>query len=329
MNTSQNPNRRTVLASFAALAAGVAPARADDYPNRRISLVIPFPAGGPHDVIARPLAQALTGELGESVIVENRTGGAGGMLGVRDVARATPDGYTLLFGSVSTQVIAPALYKDPGFDPLTSFAPVALVSSEPTVLVGAPHLALGTLAELVAYTKANPGKLNCAAATGTLAQVSLDLFKLATGASLVFVPYKGGAPALTDTLGDQVDLLITTVSIVTPFIRAGKLKPLGVMSEARVPQLPDIPTMREGGFDVASYFWTCVLAPRGTPEAIVTKLNGAINTALASEPVKNAILKLSSQPKGGTPAELAALTAAEVPKWARVVKESGTKISYQ
>jgi len=322
----RHPHRRSVLASLAALAAGAGSARAEDYPSRRISLVIPFPAGGPHDVIARPLAQALTASLGESVIVENRTGGAGGMLGVRDVARATPDGYTLLFGSVSTQAVAPALYQDPGFDPLTSFAPVATVSSEPTALLGAPHLKLGTVAELVAYAKANPGKLNCAAATGTLAQVSLDLFKLATGANVVFVPYKGGAPALTDTLGGQVDLLITTVSIVTPFIRSGQLKPLGVMSEARVPQLPEIPTMREDGFDVVSYFWTGVFAPRGTPDAIVGKLNGAINAALASDAVREAILKLSSQPKGGTPAQLAALVAAEVPKWARVVKESGTKV---
>jgi tripartite-type tricarboxylate transporter receptor subunit TctC len=325
MNTFRHPDRRSVLASLAALAAA-GPARADDYPSRRISLVIPFPAGGPHDVIARPLAQALTQILGESVIVENRTGGAGGMLGVREVERATPDGYTLLFGSVSTQAVAPALYKDPGFDPLTSFAPVAIVSSEPTILVAAPRVTIGTVADLVATAKANPGKLNCAAATGTLAQVSLDLFKLATGANVVFVPYKGGAPALTDTLGGQVDLLITTTSIVTPFIRAGQLKPLGVMAEARVPQLPEIPTMRESGFDVVSYFWTAMMAPAGTPAAIVTKLNGAINTALASEAVRDAILKLSSQPKGGTPDDLAKLTAAEVPKWARVVKQSGTKV---
>lgn len=323
---NSHPDRRAVLASLAAFAAGAAPARADDYPSRRIGLVIPFPAGGPHDVIARPLAQALTTSLGQSVIVENRTGGAGGMLGVRDVSRASPDGYTLLFGSVSTQAVAPALYKDPGFDPLTSFAPVATVSSEPTALIGAPHLTIGTVAELVAYAKANPGKLNCAAATGTLAQVSLDLFKLATQTNIVLVPYKGGAPALTDTLGDQVDLLITTVSIVTPFIRARQLKPLAVMSEARVPQLPDIPTMRESGLDVVSYFWTCVLAPRGTPDAIVGKLNGAINKALATGDVREAILRLSSQPKGGTPEDLAALVAAEVPKWARVAKDSGTKV---
>src|SRR5215470_17176600 len=149
MNEKRTFFRRAVLASLAALAVA-GPARAEDYPNRRIALVIPFPAGVPHDVIARPLAKQLSLNLGQSVIVENRTGGAGGMLGVRDVARATPDGYTLLFGSVSTQAVAPALYKEPGYDPLTSFAPVAIVSSEPTVLVGAPHLTIGTVAELVA-----------------------------------------------------------------------------------------------------------------------------------------------------------------------------------
>jgi tripartite-type tricarboxylate transporter receptor subunit TctC len=326
MNENANPDRRSVLAGLAAVAAGAGIARAETYPDRRIALVIPFPAGGPHDVIARPLAHALSTNLGQNVIVENRAGGAGGMLGAREVARANPDGYTLLFGSVSTQAVAPALYKDPGYDPLASFAPVAIVSSEPTVLVAAPHVTFATVAELVAYAKANPGKLNCAAATGTLAQVSVDLFKLATGANIVFVPYKGGAPALTDTLGGQVDLLVTATSIVTPFINAGKLRPLGVMGEARVPQLPEIATMRESGFDVVSYFWTCVLAPRATPAAIVAKLNGEIGRALAADDVRNAILKLSAQPKGGTPEDLAALIAAEVPKWARVVHDSGTKV---
>jgi tripartite-type tricarboxylate transporter receptor subunit TctC len=161
VNITHTPDRRRVLVSLAALAAaGARSARADDYPSRRIALVVPFPAGGPHDVIARPLAQALTTSLGQPVIVENRAGGAGGMLGTREVARAVPDGYTLLFGSVSTLAVAPALYKDPGFDPLASFAPVALVSSEPGSLVAAPHVTVNTVAELVAYAKVHPGKLN-------------------------------------------------------------------------------------------------------------------------------------------------------------------------
>lgn len=327
MNISHTPDRRSVLASLVALAAaGARPARADDYPSRRIALVVPFPAGGPHDVIARPLAQALTTSLGQRVIVENRAGGAGGMLGTREVARAVPDGYTLLFGSVSTLAVAPALYKEPGFDPLTSFAPVALVSSEPGSVVAAPHVAVITVADLVAYAKAHPGKLNYGAATGTLAQLTGDLFKLATGADIVFVPYKGGAAGLTDVLGGQVDLFFTATSIVTPFIRAGKLKPLGVAGEERVPQLPDIPTLRESGYDVVSYFWTGVLVPRATPATVVGKLNDEINKALATPALRDAILMLSAQPKGGTPDELARLVDAEVPKWARVVRDSGTKV---
>jgi tripartite-type tricarboxylate transporter receptor subunit TctC len=327
MNVSRNLDRRSALASIAAFAAaGAGLARADSYPDRRITMVIPFPAGGPHDVIARPLAQALGANLGQPVIVENRAGGAGGMLGTREVARATPDGYTIMLGSVSTLAVAPALYKDPGYDPRASFAPVALVSSEPTCLVAAPHVTATTLAEVVAYAKAHPGKLNYGAATGTLAQLAGDLFKLATGADIVFVPYKGGAAGLTDVLGGQVDLFFTATSIVTPFIQAGKLKPIAVMGEERVPQLADIPTMRESGFDVVGYFWTGVLAPAGTPGAVVARLNGEINKALATPELRNAILKLSAQPKGGTPDDLAALIAAEVKKWPAVAKAAGTSV---
>jgi tripartite-type tricarboxylate transporter receptor subunit TctC len=314
------------MLALAAVLIAATHAFAQSYPDRRIGLVIPFPAGGPHDVIARPLAQALTNSLGRPVIVENRAGGAGGMLGAREVARATPDGYTLLLGSVSTLAVAPALYKDPGYDPLTSFAPVGMVSSESTALVAAPHVTLRTVGDLVAYAKANPGKLNYGAATGTIAQLAADLFKLATKANIVFVPYKGGAAGLTDVLGGQVDLFFTATSIVTPFIRAGTLKPLAVMGEERVPQLPDIPTMRENGFDVVAHFWTGVVAPAGTPPQIVAKLNGEINKALATPELRNAILKLSAQPKGGTPEDFAKLIAAEARKWPEVAKVSGTSV---
>lgn len=315
-----------IFAALALAAALITDASGQSYPSRRITMVIPFPAGGPHDVIARPLAQELSKNIGQPVIIENRGGGAGGMLGTREVARADPDGYTVLFGSVSTQAIAPALYRDPGFDPLTSFAPVAEVSSEPLILVAAPHVKEHTLADIVARAKAEPGKLTYAAATGTLAQLGAELFKLKTGTNMLFVPYKGGAPALTDTLGGQVDLLLTTTSIVTAHIRAGRLTGLAVMGEERVPQLADIPTMRESGFDVSAYFWTGVLAPKGTPAPVVARLNGEINKALASPDVRNAILNLSSQPKGGTPDDFMKLIAAEVAKWPAVVKASGTQV---
>ena len=314
-----------VVAAIATLALTATDGFAGSYPDRQITLVIPFPPGGPANSIARPLAQALTGSLGQPVIVENRAGGAGGILGTRDVAHAAPDGYTLTLGTVSTLAVAPAFYKDPGFDPLTSFAPVVNVSSEATILVAAPHVTASTLEEIIAYAKANPGKLNYGAATGTLAQLAGELFKLSTGTNIVFVPYKSGAAGLTDVLGSQVDLLFTTTSITTPFIRAGKLKPVTVMSEERVLQLPDIPTARESGYDLVAYFWTGVVAPARTPQAIVAKLNNEVNKVLVKPELRNVILNLSAQPKGGTPEAFAKLIAAEVPKWADVVKASGTK----
>jgi tripartite-type tricarboxylate transporter receptor subunit TctC len=318
--------RRLVLATIAALTLAATDGFTEySYPDRPITLVIPFPAGGPTDSIARPLAQALTSSLGQPVIIENRAGGAGGILGMRDVARAVPDGHTLTLGTVSTLAVAPAFYKDPGFDPLTSFVPVISVSSEATILVAAPHVTASTLEEIVAYAKANPGKVNYGAATGTIAQLAGELFKLSTGTNIVFVPYKGGAAGLTDVLGGQIDLFVTATSIVTPFIRAGKLKPLTMMSEERAPQLPDIPTTRESGYDVVAHFWTGVVAPARTPPTIVAKLNSEVNKVLTNPELRNAILNLGAQPKGGTPEAFAKLIAAEVPKWADVVKASGTK----
>lgn len=314
-----------VVAAIATLTLTATDGFADSYPDRPITLVIPFPPGGPTDTIARPLAQALTGSLGQPVIVENRAGGAGGILGMRDVAHAAPDGYTLTLGTVSTLAVAPAFYKDPGFDPLTSFVPVVDVSSEATILVAAPHVTASTLEEIITYAKANPGKLNYGAATGTLAQLAGELFKLSTGTNIVFVPYKSGAAALTDVLGGQVDLLFTTTSITTPFIRAGKLTPVTVMSEERVLQLPNIPSARESGYDLVAYFWTGVVAPARTPQAIVAKLNNEINKVLVKPELRNVIINLSAQPKGGTSEAFAKLIAAEVPKWADVVKTSGTK----
>ena len=208
--------RRLILATITTFTFAVTDGLADSYPDQRITLVIPFPAGGPTDSIARPLAQALTSSLGQSVIVENRAGGAGGTLGMRDVARAAPDGYTLTLGTVSTLAVAPAFYKDPGFDPIRSFIPICTVSSEGTVLVAAPQVTARTLEDVIAYAKANPGKLNYGAATGTLAHLAGELFKLSTGTNIVFVPYKGGAAGLTDVLGGQVDLFFTTTSLVTP-----------------------------------------------------------------------------------------------------------------
>src|SRR6516162_2293875 len=176
--------RRLIFAGIPAFTLAAINVFADSYPDRRITMVIPFPAGGPTDAIARPLAQALSASLGQPVIVENRTGGAGGTLGMRDVARAIPDGYTLTLGAVSTLAVAPAFYKDPGFDPLTSFVPVCTVSSEATVLVAAPQVTARTLEEVVAYAKANPAKLNYGAATGTIAHLAGELFKLSTGTNI-------------------------------------------------------------------------------------------------------------------------------------------------
>jgi tripartite-type tricarboxylate transporter receptor subunit TctC len=236
----------TALAAFGMLATAV---RAETYPTRPIKLIVPFPPGGPVDVMARVVVQRLSTSLGQ-VIIDNRPG-AGGTLGSRAAAMAEPDGYTLLFGSSTTLAAGPALYRNPGYDPVKSFVPVGMISSVPFVLAVAPHLPTRTVAELVAYAKANPGKLNFGAPTGTLPHLTGEMLKTRAGIDIIHIPYKGAATAITDVLSGQMDMAFEPISVMVGHVREGKVIPLAVTGATRSPELPNVPTMIESGYPEA------------------------------------------------------------------------------
>ena len=300
---------------------------AANYPAKPVRLVVPFPAGGTTDILARAVAQKLSEAWGQQVIVDNRPG-AGGNIGSDLVAKSTPDGYTLLMGTVGTHAINPSLYKNMPYDHVKDFAPVILVAGVPNVLVVNPSLPVHSVSELIAYAKANPGKLNFASSgNGTSIHLSGELFKAMTGVEMTHVPYKGSAPALTDLIGGQVQLMFDNLPSSLPFIRAGKLRALAVTSGARAAALPDLPTLAESGlpgFEASSWFG--VLAPAGTPRDIVAKLNGAIASWLASPAAKEKLLAQGAIAAGGTPDDFARHIDAETSKWAKVVKASGAHI---
>jgi tripartite-type tricarboxylate transporter receptor subunit TctC len=317
--------RRFLAASIAAGAGLMRPAWADAYPDRLIKILVPFTAGGPVDVMARLVAQHLSTSFGQSVIVDNRPG-AGGTIASKAVATAEPDGYTLLFASAGSLAISPALYKNLGYDPL-GFAPVALVANHPQAMVVHPSVPVHSVQELIAYAKANPGKLNYAAAPGTPPHLMVELFRSLTDIQLVFIPYKGAAQALTELLAGQTQMTMLSTTVIVPSILAGKVRPLAVTSTERWPELPGVPTMRESGFaDFPQGSWTAVVAPAGTPRDVVTKLNDAINQGLRSVELRDSLTRLGAETKIETPDELGALLAAETRKWSAVIKSSGATI---
>jgi len=243
-----------------------AEASAQSYPNRLIKLVLPFPAGGPTDGAARLIAEKLSASLGQTVVIENRAGGAGGTVGAKLVATADPDGYTLLFTPPGPLVTAPSIYKTVGYDPVKDFAPVATIFSSPQVLVVNPAVPANSMRELVAYAKANPGKVSYASpGFGTQPHLLGEMLKLATGADIVHVPFRGSAPALTDLLAGQVQVFFDTTTFLLPHVEAGKLRPLAVADEVRSPQFASVPTTIESGFPkLQGTYWTAVVAPAGT-----------------------------------------------------------------
>jgi tripartite-type tricarboxylate transporter receptor subunit TctC len=317
--------KRAFTVALLALAALALPASTQTYPNRPVRIIVPTPAGGPVDVMARVLANALPAFLGQNAIVENRAG-AGNTLGSRTAAAAEPDGYTLLASAASGLIMSPMIYKTAGYDE-TSFAPIALVTETPQVLVAHPSAPFNSVGELVAYAKANPGKLNYSTGgAGTLPHLTAELFKQLSGTDIVHVPYKGGGPALTDVVGAQVQFTFDTLGTSLQLIRAGQLKPLAVSNPTRLPELPEVPTMPELGYpSINSGAWVALLAPRGTPAAIIARLNRATNDALHAQAMRDVLTRLGAEPRGGTPDDLVRHMKAEHAKWGPIVASLGLK----
>ncbi len=304
-----------------------APARAQSYPERTIRLVVPFGPGGPTDVAARLVVQALQASIGQNIVIENRPG-AGGATGSKSVAAAEPDGYTLMIGTSATLGVVPATVRNPGYDPEKSFAAVARIGDTSNVMVVPPSFPANSVREFVAYGKAHPGQLTYSSAgTGNQTQLIAEMLKRSGGFDAVHVPYKSGAEMTTAVLGGQVDFSFPDMSITLALAGQGKIKALAVTSPARRRQLPDLPTMIESGLpEVVATFWSGVVAPAGTPPAIVDKLNAAINAGLRSPDLVASVDKIGLELSPGTPQEFAAFIAAERRRWAAVAAASGISL---
>jgi tripartite-type tricarboxylate transporter receptor subunit TctC len=314
-----------LAALFAAACTSQAlPAMAQTYPDRLIKMVVPFPPGGAADIPARILAQRLALVLRQTVIIDNRPG-ASGAVGVKSVIGAEPDGYTLLFGNASSLTILPSLLKTIDYDPVRNFAPIAKITEGYEVLVVDPAAPAKTLAELIAYAKANPGKLNYGSlGHGNLTHLAAELLKLRTGVDIVHVPYKGTAHAVTALLGGQVQMMFGDVAGLLPLAREGKVRALAVASPVRSGLAPELPTFAEAGVaDFVARTFTGVVAPAGTPPAVVEKLNAAVRESLAVEATRSAINKLGSEVRPDSAAEFAIFLAQEKTKWADVVRRAG------
>jgi len=299
-------------------------AQAQGYPERPIKLVVPFPAGGATDTSSRLVAQRMQAGLGQTIVVENQ-GGAGGTIGTRQVARAAADGYTLLMGSIGTFGSQPLLYKL-DYDPHKAFVPVATTVVDKIVLVVRPSLPVKTIQELVREAKANPGKLSYGNAIGIGPQLVAELFKVKSGTNIVHIPYRGGAPMISDLLAGQIDMTINGKSVLLPHIQAGKLTALAVTGATRWGELPDVPTLVEAGYLDAPYdAMFGIVAPAGTPAPVIEKLNAVINEGLRSPEMRASLAKLGIDPQITTPQEFAAIIAQEIPKWAEVVRITGAK----
>ena len=267
---------KKLLVAIAMLAAGVVVAQAQSFPDRSIKVLVPYPAGGPTDTVARAITQGLTTDLGQSVIVENQAG-AGGRLAMKTVARAAPDGYTLLLGGTNNNGITPAVYKELDFDAAKDFAPVAAIASDSMVVVVNPSVPAKTMAELVAYAKANPGKLSSGGGIGIAPHFILEFIRVKSGTNIQFVPYRGAVPAMTDTIAGTVQIHSSAKVLLLPQIQAGKLRALAVASYKRWPELPDVPTFAEAGFPgFPPDIWYGLVAPAGTPAPVVAKLNATM-----------------------------------------------------
>ncbi len=271
--------------TFVFLAVGLAQASAQSFPDKPIRVIVPYPAGGPTDTIARAVTQHLGTTLGQSIIIENQSG-AGGRIAMKQVARSDPDGYTLLLGGTNNNAITPALYKDLDFDAVKDFTPAAAIGIDRLCVVINPSVPVKNMAELVAYAKANPGKLSSGGGVGISPHFLLEFIRVKSGANIVFVPYKGAAPALTDVLAGQIQMHSTAKSVLLPHILAGKLRALAVEGGQRWPELPDVPTLDEAGFGgFPPAIWYGFLAPAKTPPAVIAKLDAAGEGSSSRQPM--------------------------------------------
>ena len=310
------------VVAFVFVAGTVPPANAQSYPERPVRLIVPFPAGGTVDAVARGIAQKLSDALRQPMVVENRAGGAGS-IGSEAVARAVPDGYTLLTGTASTHGSNPAVQKQLPYDAIRDFAPVALVASTPYILVVHPSVSANSVPELLALARAQPGRLNYASyGAGSSNHLATELFRAITGADIVHVPYKGGAPALADLLAGQVQMMFDVFTTSGPQVRTGKLRLLGVAAARRSSLAPDGPTLAEAGvpgFDAGTFFG--LFAPAATPRAVVVRLNEEINRVLFMPDMRERLAAAGAEPGGGSPEQLGQAVAAEVAKWTRLVRD--------
>ncbi|WP_232076941.1 Bug family tripartite tricarboxylate transporter substrate binding protein [Variovorax sp. PBL-E5] len=309
-----------------AAVTGVSHAHAE-FPQKPLRLIVPFTAGGAADIMARGLAKGLQADLGQQVIVDNR-GGAGGISAADAVAKAPADGYTLLFGTMGTQAINPALYRQLPYDPVRDFAPVGLTHLTPRVLVVDARLPVTNVAELIALAKKKPGSLTYGSAgSGSSGHLSGALFESMAGVRLLHVPYKGSAPLLTDLLGGRIDMAFDSYTVYAPHIQTGRVRALAVTSIKRMGALPDVPTLSESGlagYDVSN--WLGVFAPGKTAPAIIARLNAALVHTMADPALRRQLTALGIEPESSSPEALAALLRTDIPKWAEIVKRSGASV---
>jgi tripartite-type tricarboxylate transporter receptor subunit TctC len=334
LNSFSTPKRRLVLGAGLACAASIAlPAAAQsNWPTRTVRVVVPFPAAGTTDILARAIAPELSKAFGQQFVVDNRAG-AGGNVGTEIVAHSPPDGYTLLMGTVGTHGINRALYAKLPYDPIKDFAPITMVAGVPNVMVvpaeKSKSLGILTVADFIKYAKAHPGQLNMASSgNGTSIHLSGELFKSMTGTYMVHFPYRGSGPALVDLMSGTMDVMFDNLPSSLPQIKAGRLRALAVTSRQRSSALPDVPTIEEAaglkGFDATSWFG--LLAPAGTPPDIINRIQQEVAKSFNSPAIKDKLVSQGAIPSGDTPAEFAKHIAAEHVKWAKVVKESGAKV---
>ena len=317
------PLRFALLVSLLAHAATVF---AQVWPSKPVTFVVPFAPGGGTDITARTIAARLTQKWGQPVVVENR-GGAGGILGADVVAKAKPDGYTLLIANVGITFINPALYAKLPYNPETAFTPISLICELPFVLMASPAFPPNSVKELIAYSKAKPGAVTYASSgSGGSPHLTAEIFQAATGTRWTHIPYKGGGPAMIDLMSGQVNLLFASVLEGSGNIKTGKLKGLAVSHAKRNPAIPDVPTLAEAGVkDAESGSWIALLAPAGTPAAIIEKANADVREAVSIPEVRERLIGQGAVPQASTPKELQALIDADLKRYGRIIKEQGLK----